>query len=190
MGKQPITKKAEIVEEVGSLLDSAQMVLSIDYKGLTVSEMTTFRAELKAADATCMVVKNTLMRRAISDRPTWAGLGEFLSGPNVFVLIRGDIGKTVKIYQDFQKKTKKTEFRGAAIDGMALNLEQAQAVADLPPKEVLLARAAGGIQAIATRLAVSLNGVPTQLATGLDQIPASLARAIQAVADQRQQDAA
>ncbi|NJK63826.1 MAG: 50S ribosomal protein L10, partial [Synechococcaceae cyanobacterium SM2_3_1] len=157
MGKQPITKKTEIVEEVGSLLDSAQMVLSIDYKGLTVSEMTTFRAELRAADATCMVVKNTLMRRAISDRPTWAGLGEFLSGPNVFVLIRGDIGKTVKIFQDFQKKTKKTEFRGAAIDGMALNRRAGPGCCRSAPKEVLLAQASRRDSAIATRLAVSLQ---------------------------------
>ncbi len=181
MGKQPLSKKMEIVDEVSTLLDSSQMVLVIDYKGMTVTEMNTLRGDLRESDSVCMVVKNTLMRRAIADRPTWAGLGEYLSGPSAFILIRGDIGKAVKAYEGFQKQAKKTEFRGAAIDGQALNLEQAKAIADLPPKEVLLAQAAGGINAMATRLATSLNGVSTQLATGINEIPSSLGRVLQAM---------
>ncbi len=189
MGKQTLARKAEIIDDVQSLLDASQMVLIIDYKGLTVFEFNDFRTELRQSDSVCMVVKNTLMRRAIADRPTWAGIPTFLAGPSAFVMIRGDIAKAVKTYQDFQKKSKKTEFRGAAIDGQALNLDQAKAIADLPPKEILLAQAAGAIQSVATKLAVSLNGVPTQLVTGINEVPASLGRVLQAIASKQDEAA-
>ena len=78
MGKQPVAKKAEIVNEVRSLLQASQMVLVIDYKGLTVSEMDQLRAELRKSDSVCMVVKNPLMRRAIADQKAWAGIAPFL----------------------------------------------------------------------------------------------------------------
>ncbi|MFS8831560.1 50S ribosomal protein L10, partial [Synechococcus sp. R8-2] len=74
MGKQPLAKKAEIVDKVRSLLQASQMVLVIDYKGLTVAEMDQLRAELRKSDSVCMVVKNTLMRRAIADQKAWAGI--------------------------------------------------------------------------------------------------------------------
>lgn len=189
MGKQTLARKAEIIESVESLLDASQMVLVIDYKGMTVFELNEFRAQLREADSACMVVKNTLMRRAIADRPSWAGVSQFLAGPSAFVMIRGDIAKAVKIYQDFQKKAKKTEFRGAAIDGQALNIDQAKAIADLPPKEILLAQAAGALQSVATKLAVGLNAVPTQVVTGINEVPASLGRVLQAIASKEDQAA-
>ncbi|MDX2270776.1 MAG: 50S ribosomal protein L10 [Cyanobacteriota bacterium] len=183
MGKQPLTKKIEVVDEVRALLDSSQMVVVIDYKGLTVSEMNQLRADLRAFNSVCMVVKNTLMRRAIEDRPAWAGLPTFLKGSTAFILVRGDIAATLKAYQDFQKKVKKSEFQGAAIEGLALNLDQAKAIADLPPKEVLMAQVAGGINSLATKLAVSLNAVPTQVVRVINEVPASVGRVIQAIAD-------
>ncbi len=190
MGKQTLSQKAAIVEEVGTLLDQCQMVLTIDYKTMTVSDFNTLRAELRESDSACIVVKNTLMRRAISDRPTWSGLDSFLSGNNAFILIRGDIGKAVKTYQDFQKKAKKTEFRGAAIDGLALDLDQAKAIADLPPKEVLMAQVAGGLNSVATKLGVSVKALPTKVITGINEIPSTVVRAVKAVSDKEQQQEA
>ena len=183
MGKQSLAKKAEVVDEVRSLLQASQMVLVIDYKGLTVAEMNQLRAELRKADAVCMVVKNTLMRRAVADLKAWAGILPFLSGPTAFILIRGNIAAALKAYQDFARQTKKTEFRGAAAEGLSLTLDQAKAIADLPPKEVLLAQVAGSLKLVATRLAVGLNTVPSQVARGIHEIPASLARAVRAIAD-------
>lgn len=185
MGKQPVAKKAEVVEEVRSLLQASQMVLVIDYKGLTVAEMNQLRAELRKANSVCMVVKNTLMRRAIADQQAWAGIAPFLAGPSAFILIRGDIATALKAYQDFAKQTKKTEFRGAAMEGLSLTLEQAKAIAELPPKEVLIAQVAGSLKSVATKLAVGLNAVPTQVARGIQEIPASLGRALRAVADKK-----
>ncbi len=186
MGKQPLSYKIEVVEEVGSILDSAQMTFVIDYKGLTVAEMNDLRAELRKTDSVCMVVKNTLMRRAIADRPKWAGIGTFLKGPMAFIMIRGDIKETLKAYQAFQKASKKTEFVGAAVEGLALDLDQAKAIADLPPKEVLMAQVAGGLNAMATQLGVGIKALPSQLARAINEVPASLGRALQAVATQDQ----
>ncbi|GAB4217407.1 MAG: 50S ribosomal protein L10 [Synechococcales cyanobacterium] len=182
MGRKSVQQKAEIVQEVQGLLGQTQMVMVIDYKGLTVAEFSAFRAELRPLNTVCMVVKNSLMERAITGQATWTGMNQFLSGSSAFILVPDRIGDVLKVYQDFQKKTKKTELRGAAMAGMALNPDEIKAVADLPPKEVLLAQAAGAIKAVATRLAVSLNGVPTQLARSIHEVPASVGRVVQAVA--------
>jgi len=187
MGRQSLERKAEIVHEVQDLLSRAQMVMVVDYKGLTVTEMSSFRADLRALGCVFMVVKNSLMERAIAGQSTWRGMPTYLAGSSAFIMVPDRIGDVLKVYQAFQKKVKKSELRGAAMAGMALNPDQIKAVADLPPKEVLLAQAAGALQSVATRLAVSLTGVPTQLARGINEVPASLGRVLQAVS---QKDAA
>lgn len=189
MGRQSLERKAEIVQEVQSLLAGAQMVMVIDYKGLTVAEVSALRAELRPLNTVCMVVKNSLMERAIAGQATWSGMPHFLAGSSAFIIVPDRIGDVLKIYQDFQKKTKKTELRGAAMAGMALTVDQIKAVADLPPKEVLVAQAAGAIKAVATRLAVSLNGVPTQLVRVINEVPASVGRVVQAIATQKDEAA-
>ncbi|MEN9220097.1 MAG: 50S ribosomal protein L10 [Thermostichales cyanobacterium SZTDM-1c_bins_54] len=187
MGRQSLERKAEIVQEVQDLLKRSQMVMVVDYKGLTVAEMSSLRAELRPLGCVFMVVKNSLMERAIAGQAAWAGMQQYLAGSSAFIMVPDRIGDALKVYQGFQKKVKKTELRGAAMAGMALNIDQIKAVADLPPKEVLLAQAAGALQTVATRLAVSLKGVPTQLGRGINEVPASLGRVLQALA---QRDAA
>lgn len=185
MGKQTVERKSEIVEAVQELLDRSQMVVVLDYKGLSVPEMNDLRDRLRPTESRCMVVKNTLMRRAISDRDTWSPMSEFLAGPSAFILIEGDVAAAVKAYQAFLKDVKKTEFRGAVMDGTAFDFEQLKAVADLPPKEVLMAQVAGGINALATRIAVGIKEVPTSVLRGINEVPSSLGRAVQAVSDQK-----
>jgi large subunit ribosomal protein L10 len=172
VGKQTLARKSEIVEAVEAILDESQMVLVFDYKGLSVHEMNQLRNQLQPTNSTCMVIKNTLMNRAIADKENWAGMAEFLSGQAAFILCKGDVSAAIKAYLDFQKKAKKSEFRGAVMEGQVLSADQAKAIAELPPKEVLIAQIAGGINALTTKIAVAIKEVPT-----------SLGRAIKAVSE-------
>jgi large subunit ribosomal protein L10 len=177
MGRTLEEKKA-MVEELKESLRQSQLAVVIDYKGLTVAEITDLRKRLLATGSTCTVAKNTLMRIAVEGDENWQPMNEFLQGSSAFLLIKDDIGGALKAYQDFQKASKKTELRGGVMEGRALSNADVKAIADLPSKEQLMAQVAGAI-----------NGVATKLAVGINQVPASLARAIQAIAD-KEKDAA
>ncbi|NMF82137.1 50S ribosomal protein L10 [Nodosilinea sp. P-1105] len=188
MGRTLANKK-ELVTEIQELLSDVQLALVIDYKGLSVAEITDLRNRLRPKGAVCKIAKNTLVRIAVDGDENWQPMTEFLRDSSAFLLIKDDLGGAIKEYQAFQKDTKKTVLRGGVMEGQALSEEQIKAITELPTKEELMARLAGAINAMPTRLAVGVKAVPTQLAVGVKEVPASLARALQAVS-QQDQDAA
>jgi large subunit ribosomal protein L10 len=165
-----LASKQQIVEELKGLLSEAEMALVLDFKGLSVKEMTDLRTRLQAANGVCKVTKNTLMRRAIDGDSTWANLDSLLSGTNAFVLVKGDVGGAVKAVQAFQKESKKSETKGGLFEGKLLSQADIKAIGDLPSKEVLMAQIAGAINAVATKVAVGINEVPSGLARALKQV--------------------
>jgi large subunit ribosomal protein L10 len=179
MGRTLENKQA-IVEELKQTLSDSQLAVVIDYKGLSVAEITDLRKRLFPTGTVCKVTKNTLMRIAVEDDPNWQPLTEFLKGSSAFLLVKEDVGGALKAYQEFQKSFKKREIevRGGVMEGRALTQAEVKAIADLPSKEQLIAQIAGAI-----------NGVATKLAVGINQVPTSVARAVQAIAD-KEKDAA
>ena len=164
-----LENKQQIVEELKGLLGEAEMALVLDFKGLTIKEMTDLRTRLQASNGVCKVTKNTLMRRAIDGDSAWSDLDSLLTGTNAFVLVKGDVGGAVKALQSFQKDTKKSDVKGGLIEGKLLSPSDIQAIGDLPSKEVLMAQIAGAINGLATKLAVGINEVPSGLARALKQ---------------------
>jgi large subunit ribosomal protein L10 len=164
-----LESKQQIVEELKGLLGEAEMALVLDFKGLSIKEMSDLRIRLQASKGVCKVTKNTLMRRAIDGNTAWANLDSLLTGSNAFVLVKGDVGGAVKAVQSFQKDTKKSEVKGGLFEGKLLSEKDIKAIGDLPSKEVLMAQIAGAINAVATKLAVGINEVPSGLARALKQ---------------------
>jgi large subunit ribosomal protein L10 len=164
-----LESKQQIVEELKELLGEAEMALVLDYKGLSIKEMSDLRTRLQASNGVCKVTKNTLMRRAIDGNSAWSELDTLLTGTNAFVLIKGDVGGAVKALQSFQKDTKKSEVKGGLFEGKLLSTDDIKAIGELPSREVLLAQIAGAINAVATKLAVGINEVPAGLARALQQ---------------------
>jgi large subunit ribosomal protein L10 len=167
-----LENKREIVAELKQTLSGSQMALVIDYKGLTVAEITDLRNRLRPSGTVCKVTKNTLMRIAIADDQDWQPLSAFLADSSALLLVQDDFSAAIKAYQEFQKVTKKTALRGGVLEGRSLNEDQVKAIGSLPPKEQLMAQIAGAI-----------NGVTTKLAVGINAVPASLARGIKAVSE-------
>ena len=166
-----LESKQQIVAELRQLLDQSDLALVLDYKGLSVKEMADLRSRLRASTAVCKVTKNTLMRRAIAADRLWQGLDPLLSGTNAFVLVKGDVGGAIKAVQSFRKDAKKSEIKGGLLEGQLLSDAEIQAIGDLPSKEALMAKIAG-----------SLNGLATKVAVGIKEVPAGLARSLQCVA--------
>lgn len=171
MGRTKENKEA-IIAELKETLSESQLAVVIDYKGLSVAEITDLRRRLRPKGAVCKVTKNTLMGIAVQDDSNWQPMSEFLKGSSAFVLVKEDISGAIKACQDFQKATKKTELRGGVMEGRALSQDDLKALADLPSKEQLMAQIAG-----------ALNSITAKIAIGIKEVPNSLARGLQAVAD-------
>jgi large subunit ribosomal protein L10 len=162
-----LESKQEIVAELKQTLSESQLAFVIDYQGLTVAEITDLRRRLIPKGSVCKVTKNTLMRIAIEGDANWQPMAELLKGSSAFILVKDDISGAIKVYQDFQKATKKTELRGGVMEGRTLSQDEVKAIGDLPSKEQLIAQIAGAINGLATKLAVGINEVPASLARGL-----------------------
>ena len=164
-----LENKQQIVKEIESLLNESEMAVVLDYKGLTIKEMSDLRSRLQSNNGICKVTKNSLMRRAIEGKSNWSGLESLLTGTNAFVLIKEDVGAAVKAIQSFQKETKKSETKGALFEGKLLSDSQIKEIADLPSKEVLMAKIAGALNGVASKLAIGINEIPSGLARSLKQ---------------------
>ncbi|MBD2260276.1 50S ribosomal protein L10 [Pseudanabaena sp. FACHB-2040] len=165
--------KKEIVSELKELLSEAQLTFVIDYKGLSVAEITDLRTRLREKGGVCKIAKNTLMRIAVEGDESWQPMQEFLKESSAFLVVKEDVSGAVKAYKEFQKVSKKTELRGGVMEGKALSKEQVEAIGDLPSKDQLYAQIAGALNALATKVAV-----------GIKEVPSSLARGIKAVSEQ------
>ena len=178
-----IEDKQVMVAELKETLSQSQLAMVIEYQGLSVAVITDLRRRMRPTGTVCKITKNTLMGIAVEGDDKWQPMKEFLAGSSVFLLVQDDMKAAVKAYQEFQRVAKKTELRGGVMEGRALTQDDIKALTELPSKEELMARLAGGINAISTKLAVGLNAVPTQLAVGIKEVPGSLVRAIKAVSE-------
>ncbi len=182
--------KGTVIADLKGLLSDAQLAFVIDYKGLSVAQISDLRNRLRPTGAVCKVTKNTLMRIAVEEDEDWKPMTEFLQGSSAFVLVKDDVGGAVRAYQSFKKDTKKTEFRGGVMQGQSLNEDQVKAIADLPSKEELMAQIAGSLNSLATKLAVGVKEVPSSVGRGINEVPSSLGRVIAAMAAKEEGDAA
>ena len=164
-----LENKQLIVKEIKSLLSESEMAVVLDFKGLTIKEMSDLRAKLQSNNGICKVTKNSLMRRAIEGDSNWSNLESLLSGTNAFVLIKEDVGGAVKAIQTFQKETNKSETKGALFEGKLLSESEIKEIANLPSREILMAKIAGAINGVATKIAIGINEVPSGLARSLKQ---------------------
>lgn len=162
-----LENKQEIVADLKTQLDGTSMAVVIDYRGLSVADITDLRNRIRPSGASCKVTKNTLMRKAIEGNEDWQPLSEFLTESSAFLLLKDDFGSAIKAYQGFQKETKKSVLRGGVLDGKVLTENDVKAIGELPSKEELIAQIAGALNAVTTKIAVGIKEVPSSVARGL-----------------------
>jgi large subunit ribosomal protein L10 len=164
--ENPRPEKVAVVEEVRERLASASAAIVTEYRGLTVAELADLRRSLAAAGSDYKVYKNTLVRLAIagSDHQT---LEDLLTGPTAIAFVSGDVSAVAKALREFSRNAPSLVIKGGLLDGGVLSASQLVAMADLPPRQVLLARLAGGMAAPLTQMAGLLEALPRNLAYGL-----------------------
>ena len=161
--------KVEVVDEVKTRMSAATASIVSEYRGLTVAELADLRQALATAGGDYKIFKNTLVRRAI-DGGDYQPLSEYLSGPSALTFVQGDISAVAKALRDFSRTNPHLVIKGGLADGSLLSSSDLAALADLPPREVLLARLAGAIAAPMTQMAGLLKALPQNLAYGISAL--------------------
>lgn len=172
-------QKDEFVGEFQEKLGTANAFYLTDFTGLNVKQITEFRARLRKQGLEYVVVKNTLAQRALEglELPDIAG---FFTGPTGVVVSRADGVAAAKVLSDFAREFgDRPAVKVAVVERKEYGPAQVKSLAEMPPKEVLLAQLAGGLQAPMSRLA-----------GGMSQMLAGFARAVDALRQQREGGAA
>ena len=162
-------RKVEVVDEVTSRMGAASASIVSEYRGLTVAELADLRQALATAGGDYKIFKNTLVRRAI-DGGDYQPLSEYLSGPSALTFVQGDISAVAKALRDFSRTNPHLVIKGGLADGSLLSSSDLAALADLPPREVLLARLAGALAAPMQQMAGLLQALPRNLAYGIQAL--------------------
>jgi large subunit ribosomal protein L10 len=160
------TQKRVVVDEVKTRIDTTSTAVVTEYRGLTVAEISSLRRALRDVDTEYKVLKNTLVRRAVSGTDS-EGLSEFLEGPTAIAWVKGDISAVAKILRDFAKATPALVLKGGVLEGKALSAKDLTALADLPSREVLLSQLAGLLASPMRQMAALIKAVPQNFAYGL-----------------------
>jgi large subunit ribosomal protein L10 len=164
-----MTHKIAVVDEVRSRIGEASASIVSEYRGLSVAELAELRNALAAVGGDYRIFKNTLVRRAI-DGGEYQPLSEYLSGPSALTFVQGDVSAVAKALKDFARANPLLVIKGGLADGSLLSSSDLAALADLPPRDVLLARIAGALAAPMQQLAGLLQALPRNLAYGLSAL--------------------
>jgi large subunit ribosomal protein L10 len=155
-------KVAAVAELTERFQTSAGAVLT-EYRGLTVAQLAELRGSL-GEHTTFAVVKNTLTKIAANDAGVSEQLDGLLSGPSAIAFVDGDVVEAAKGLRDFSKANPFLVIKGGILDGKAITPAEINRLADLEPREVLLARLAGAMKASMSGAAAVLAALPTQMA--------------------------
>ena len=156
------SSKEQIVAELSEKLASAKAAFLADYRGLNVEQVDKLRGELRGAGVEYRVVKNTLLKLAAKGTSCEC-LSDHLAGPTAIAIAGADPVAPAKILSEFAKTNKTFALKVGSLNGNLLELAQIEALAELPSREVLLAKVLGSLNAPATNFVGVLAAIPRSL---------------------------
>jgi large subunit ribosomal protein L10 len=161
--------RVEKVEELKEKFRKSKNFILTDYRGLTVAEITELRRMLRGVSTEYRVVKNSLTQIAAHELGV-EELGPYLEGPTAVAFTSGDPVAIAKLLAAFTKKAPVLQVKAGLVEGRVLPREEILAMAELPPREVLLARLMGLMVAPLRGLVGVLAGSLRVFVVGLDQL--------------------
>ena len=170
----PRTEKVEKVAELKARIEGSQAMFLTDFRGLTVGDVTDLRRSLRESGTRLAVVKNTLMRRAAGE----AGADELqglLDGPTAVAFVDGDPIMAAKSLMDAIRRFRTMQLKGGYMEGRVLSASEAESLATIAPREVLLSQVAGLAKAEMSRAAAMMQAVQSRFLAVLDAFKEKLA---------------
>lgn len=173
--ENPRPDKVAIVDEVRGRLSEAESVIVTEYRGLSVEALAELRSALRPAGGKYKVYKNTLVRLASTD--VGDEFTELLAGPTALAFTEttpegepGDVVSVAKALRDFGKANPDLVIKGGLFEGEFIDADGVKQLADVEPREVLLAKLAGLMAAPMQQFASLMQALPRDLAYGLQAL--------------------
>lgn len=159
MSKEIIALKEQQVADIQSKIEKSKSVVLVDYRGLTVSQDTAMRNELRKANVEYKVLKNRLVLRAFN-QAGFAGFDKVLEGPTAVAFGYEDAVSAAKIIVESATKTNnKISVKGGVVEGKILDGASMKLVANIPPKPILLAQLLGLLTSPMRSLAIACSEI-------------------------------
>jgi large subunit ribosomal protein L10 len=173
--ENPRPEKVAVVDEVRERFTSSSAALLTEYRGLDVSALGELRRALRDAGGDYKIYKNTLVRFAA--REAGLEIEDLLTGPTAIAFVTerpdgepGDAVMVAKALRDFARTYPALVVKGGVMDDASLSADDARALADVEPRDVLLARFAGALAAPMQQFAGLLEALPRNFAYGLSAL--------------------
>ena len=161
--------KSQAISELEAEIGRATNAFLIDFKGITVPQVTELRKQVRDTNSSYVVVKNTLALIAVKNSPLKALEGAF-TGPTAVAYNATDAVALAKALTKFAKDVPTVQFKGALLNGQAVPASEIQNIANLPSREELIAKLLYLMQHPIRGLATVLQGNIRKIAVVLDQI--------------------
>ncbi len=158
MANLVMQKKQAEVQQVAEDLKNATAVISVDYLGLTVEEVTNLRSQLREEGIQMKVVKNTLLRLAANEADVHE-LDETFFGPTAIVFSEDEVVTPAKILAEFAENAEALEIKGGMIEGEFVDVDEINKLAKLPDRDGLLSMLLSAIQAPVRNTALAVKAV-------------------------------
>ncbi len=167
--EKTLQQKKGVVKELSEKIKAAKAIVLADYRGLTVEQDTELRNALRKAGVEYKVVKNTLTSLAMEENGL-NDLNAYLSGPTSIAMSDSDLVAPAKVMSEYAKKYEKLDLKAGVVEGKIIDVDNIKRLADLPPREVLIAKVLGGFNAPISGLVNVLNGNIRGLVVALNAI--------------------
>lgn len=151
--------KGRVVSEVTEKLQKSSSAVVVDYRGLTVDEVTELRKKLREAGVEYKVYKNTLVRRAAQELGISELNDELLVGPNAIAFGYEDPIAPARIISEFIKTHPKLELKMGVVEGEFYNKEKVEELSQIPSREMLIAKLLGSLKAPVSNFAYMLDAL-------------------------------
>ena len=166
MNKQ---EKASEIDALKSALEGGPTAFVVAPKGLTVNQVSALRRKVRASSGRFKVVKNRLALRALKGTP-YEPLAPHLKGETAIAYSAADPGPLAKVIGEFMKDNQGLSIKGGVVDGRLVSAAEIKAIADMPPRPVLVARLLGALRQPMVRLVTVLQRPAQGLVRAMDEI--------------------
>ena len=164
--------KKQVVEEIKQKIQNSKSVVFVDYKGLTVAEVSELRNKFRAAGVEYKVYKNTLMNFPFKGTDC-EGLLQYLEGPSAVAISTDDATAPARILAQFAKTANKLEIKAGMVEGTVYDANGMASIAEIPSRDVLLSRLLGSMKSPITNFARVMNQLAEKGGAAACEAPAS-----------------
>ena len=172
-----IELKQPVVNEISTGIKSAQSVVLVDYRGLTVEQDTQLRKELREAGVAYKVYKNTMMNFAFKGTD-FEGLAPYLEGPSAMAYSETDATAPARVLAQFAKTAKQLEIKAGVVEGTVYDADGIAKIASIPSREVLLSKLLGSMMTPVTNFARVMNQLAEKGGAAACEAPAAAAEVV------------